>query len=167
MRLVTRASRYVHAVEQIDVDDLVARGVRCVLLDRDNTLVPRDTKVAPPQVMAWMRSLAQKGISCCMVSNNFHTRQVCASAEELGCAVVHHAMKPAPIAVWLAVQTMGVPIEQTVLVGDQVFTDVIAGNLAGVETILVRPQSDEDLWYTKLLRKVEWMFMRGAQFEGE
>lgn len=164
---LVRPGRYVASVELIDIEGLREQGIRCVLVDRDNTLVPRDTKVAPPAVSSWLDRLREAGIAVCMVSNNFHTNAVCASAEQLGCAVVHHAMKPAPVAVHIALHTMGVPKEQTVLVGDQLFTDVIAGNLAGVRTILVRPQSQEDLWYTQLFRKVENLFLRNATFEGE
>ena len=76
-------------------------------------------------------------------------------------------MKPAPIAVWRALALEGVPAEQTVLIGDQVFTDVVAANLAGVRTILVHPQTRHDLWYTQLLRLVEEPILRDARFEGE
>ena len=62
---------------------------------------------------------------------------------------------------------VGVPAEQTVLIGDQIFTDMIAGNLAGVQTILVRPQSRRDLWYTYILRAMEHMVLRDVSFEGE
>lgn len=164
---ITKAWRYVHSVDLIDVDDLKRNNIRCVLLDRDNTLVPRDSKVAPPEVMSWLKGLKAAGIACCMVSNNFHTSHVLRSAAELDVACVHHAMKPAPIAIKVALATVGVPAEQAVMIGDQVFTDIMAGNLAGVRTILVRPQSEEDLFYTKLFRKVEWVFFEGATFEGE
>ncbi len=164
---LVRASRYVASVDLIDVDDLCEQGVRCVLLDRDNTLVPRDIKTAPPEVRAWLSKLHEAGMAVCMVSNNFHTNAVCASAEELGCAVVHHAMKPLPVAVKYAMHMVGVPSEQTVLIGDQIFTDMMAGNLAGVQTILVRPQSRRDLWYTYILRAMEHVVLRNVTFEGE
>ena len=54
--------------------------------------------------------------------------------------------------------------EQTVMVGDQIFTDVIAGNLAGVSTILVKPQSNEDLWYTNIIRHVERRILKNVTF---
>ena len=57
--------------------------------------------------------------------------------------------------------------EATVMVGDQVFTDVVAGNLAGVRTVLVRPQSRRDLWYTQVFRVFELLALRGVSFEGE
>lgn len=166
MRLF-RANRYVASVCDIDPDELVDAGVRCVLVDRDNTLVPRDTKVAPPEVRAWLDSLREVGIVVCMVSNNFHTRAVCASAADLGCEVVHHAMKPAPFAIGVALRKMRVSKRAALLVGDQVFTDIVAGNLAGIRTVLVRPQSVEDLWYTKAFRKVERLVLNGVSFEGE
>lgn len=142
-------------VASIDVDGLVDAGVRCVLIDRDNTIVPRDTKQAPKSALAWLDALRAAGIKVCMVSNNFHSREVEESARELGCKVVHHAMKPAPCAVRRALKLMGATADEAVLVGDQVFTDVMAGNLAGVRPILVDPQSTTDLWYTHIFRVFE------------
>lgn len=152
---LVRPWRRERAITDVDVDELAATGVRCVLFDRDNTVVPRDTGVAPESVMDWICRVREAGIALCMVSNNFHSQQVEASAAELGCAVVHHAMKPAPFAVRRALALVGVDASEAVLIGDQVFTDVMAGNLAGVRTILVEPQSTSDLWYTHIFRVFE------------
>lgn len=161
------ADRYVASLELVDVDELVGWGVRLVLLDRDNTCVPRDARMAPEGVRAWFSCARSAGLALCLVSNNFHSRAVRASGEELGCPSISRAMKPAPVAVWLALAQNGVPPEQTVLIGDQVFTDVVAANLAGVRTILVRPQSRVDLWYTQILRLVEEPVLHGVRFDGE
>ena len=152
---LVRPWRRERAITDVDVDELATSGVRCVLFDRDNTVVPRDTGVAPESVMDWICRVREAGIALCMVSNNFHSQQVEASAVELGCAVVHHAMKPAPFAVRRALALVGVDASEAVLIGDQVFTDVMAGNLAGVRTILVEPQSTSDLWYTHIFRVFE------------
>ena len=152
---LVRPWRRERAITDVDVDELAASGVRCVLFDRDNTVVPRDTGVAPESVMDWICRVREAGIALCMVSNNFHSQQVEASAAELGCAVVHHAMKPAPFAVRRALAIVGEDASEAVLIGDQVFTDVMAGNLAGVRTILVEPQSTSDLWYTHIFRVFE------------
>lgn len=145
----------VHAITDLSVDELAAAGVRCVLVDRDNTCVPRDTGVVPPTVLAWLARARAAGMATCVVSNNFHGSQVESSARELGCACVHHAMKPAPFAVRRALRLMGAVPSEAILIGDQVFTDVVAGHLAGVRTALVDPQSTTDLWYTHVLRVVE------------
>lgn len=154
MGLLTPARR-TRAITDISIPELAASGVRCILVDRDNTCVPRDTGRVPAEVLDWLASAREAGMATCMVSNNFHTREVEASAAELGCSCVHHAMKPAPFAVRRALGLVGVSAGEAVLVGDQVFTDVVAGNLAGVRTILVEPQSTSDLWYTHIFRAVE------------
>ena len=161
------AWRYVARAELISPEGLLAEGVRCVLLDRDNTIVPRDTKTAPPEVLAWLDELRAAGIKTCIVSNNFHTKQVMASAAQLGCDAVDHAMKPAPFALWRALKKTGVGPHEAILVGDQVFTDVASANLAGVRCVLVRPQSKTDLWYTHIFRIFESLTLRGKHFEGE
>lgn len=164
---VFAATRYVARIEQVEVDWLVEQGIHCVLMDRDNTCVPRDAKVAPPAVLSWIEKVHAAGIPTFVVSNNFHGKQVERSAKELSSPAIHHAMKPAPFAVMHALHKMGVSADEAVLIGDQVYTDVVAGNLAGVRTILVRPQSTTDLWYTHILRIGERLLLRGHVFEGE
>ena len=162
-----RAGRYVASVDLIDVDALMADGVRLVLIDRDNTCVPRDTKEAPAAVVSWLDRVRAASIKLCMVSNNFHSGEVRASAAELGMDVVDHAMKPAPFALRRAMRLMDATPQETVMVGDQVFTDLMAGNLAGVRTILVRPQARKDLWYTHVFRVFEKLALHGVSFDGE
>ena len=161
------ATRYIHAIEMVDIDWLRSLGVRCVLMDRDNTCVPRDSKVAPPAVMEWIERVHEAGMTTCIVSNNFHSKQVERSAAELDSDVIHHAMKPFPFAVRAALRKMGVRPDEASLIGDQVYTDVWAGNLAGVRTVLVRPQCTTDLWYTHIMRIGERMILHGQTFEGE
>lgn len=161
------ATRYVASLPLVDIDELVGEGVRLVLLDRDNTCVPRDASSAPAEVVAWLDCARAAGLELCLVSNNFHSREVRATADELGMDVVDHAMKPAPFALAKAMRMKGFSPDQTVMVGDQVFTDVCAGNLAGVRTVLVRPQSRSDLWYTHVFRVFERLALRGVTFLGE
>ncbi|RVU98636.1 YqeG family HAD IIIA-type phosphatase [Coriobacteriales bacterium OH1046] len=164
---IFHAWRYVSRVELIDLDALAAAGIRCLLLDRDNTIVPRDTKRAPHEVAAWIARAHELGFSLCFVSNNIHTRLVAADAAEFDAGYIDRAMKPLPLAVKRALDKMGVSADEAVLIGDQVFTDICAGNLGGVRTILVRPQSRRDLWYTYLFRVFESLTLLGRRFEGE
>jgi len=152
--LLTPWRRY-ERVEQIDPLELREQGVRLVLLDRDNTLVPRDGVCAPASVQLWLFDLKAAGIDTIMVSNNFHVQAVARSAGELGVDAIPKACKPLPFALRRAVKLSGHRLGETVMVGDQLFTDVVAGSLASVRTILVAPQSRKDLWYTKILRRVE------------
>lgn len=162
-----RATRYVAALPLVSVDELVGEGVRLVLLDRDNTCVPRDAAAAPAEVAAWLDRARAAGLELCLVSNNFHTSQVSRSARELGVDFVDHAMKPGPWALVRAMRRFSARPDETVMIGDQVFTDVAAGNLAGVRTVLVRPQSRSDLWYTHVFRVFERLALHGVTFDGE
>lgn len=166
MSLVS-ATRYVASLDRVKVDELVADGVRLVLLDRDNTCIPGGAREAPPEVLSWLARVRSAGIRTCLVSNNTHARSVEASARSLGCDAVAAAFKPAPFAVWAALAKEGVPAEQAVLIGDQLFTDMLAGNLAGVRTILVRSQAGSELFYTRLFRLGERVLLRNQHFEGE
>ena len=161
------AARYVARIEDVDIDALVRGGVRLVLVDRDNTCVPRDSHVAPPAVVEWFARAREAGLALCLVSNNVHSTQLAATAAELGCDVMTHAFKPSPHALFLALWRYRVARWQCVMIGDQIFTDVIAGNLARIPTILVHPQCDEDLWYAVPFRRLESWMVRNKHFEGE
>lgn len=157
--------RYVASVDRIDLDELRAEGKRAILLDRDNTLVPRDRPTAPAEVAAWLDHARVLGFKLCMVSNNWHRDQVLRSAGELGLDAISHAMKPAPFALASALKRIGVGKDEAVMVGDQLYTDVWAGKLAGIDTILVKPQTTVDLWYTQIFRIFERRALRDLTCE--
>lgn len=148
-------SRYVSAVQNIDLDELWDAGKRYILLDRDNTLVPRDSTTAPQPVVDWLDAARAKGFKLYMVSNNWRRSHVMRSSRELGLGAISHAMKPAPFMLMKALKRLGATRGEAVMIGDQLYTDVWAGNFAGVDTILVKPQCREDLWYTQIFRVFE------------
>lgn len=151
---------------RIDLDTLWADGKRAILLDRDNTLVPRDTEQVPAAVSAWLDTARAKGFKLCMVSNNWHRDQVMASARELGLEAISHAMKPGRRLPSRRVLSASAPqADEAVLIGDQLYTDVWSGNFAGVDTILVKPQATQDLWYTQIFRIFERRALRDLPCE--
>ncbi len=162
---VCTPGRYVASVDRIDLDALWSAGKRCLLLDRDNTLVPRDTGRIPAEVSAWLADARRKGFEVMLVSNNWHRDQVRASAEELGIDWISHAMKPAPFAIRAALHRCGMRPAEAVMIGDQLYTDVAAGNLSGLDTILVVPQATTDLWYTQIFRIFERRALKRVPLE--
>lgn len=154
MSLLT-ASAYIECVDLIDLDALKAYGYRFLLMDRDNTCMPLNTFTIPPAIERWFAKAQAMGFETCLVSNNIFGDSVKASADKLNSSAIYAAMKPSPFALLNAMRERDYTKDETVLVGDQVYTDVVAGNLAGIATILVKPQSDTDLFYTKVLRKLE------------
>lgn len=155
---------YVSSVHAIDLDALAAAGVSVLLLDLDNTLLPRDTNVVPDELKAWVARLRERGFRMCLVSNNWHER-VKAVADELGFDLVDKAIKPLPPAFLIALHRLGARRRQAVVVGDQLFTDILGGKLLGMRTVLVSPLSTTDLPHTLLLRRLEALVLQGRRPE--
>lgn len=144
----------VSAIQEVNLERLSTQGVRGVIFDLDNTLVAADAAEPLPPVRAWIARLHAMGFRSCIVSNNFAARTK-AIGQILQVSVVTGAVKPAPWAFRRAMRLMGTRPSQTALIGDQVFTDVLGGNLLGIRTILVDPISSREFPTTRLVRLVE------------
>lgn len=153
---------YVTDVHHIDLDALASAGIDTLLVDLDNTLLPRDTNVVPDELRNWAKTLADRGFKVCLVSNNWHDR-VHDVAEELGFCLVAKAIKPLPFAFLRALRLMDSSRVAAATVGDQIFTDVLGGNLLGMRSVLVQPLSDTDLPHTLLLRRLERLVLAGRR----
>lgn len=149
-----RPSSQVSTVYDIDLTALRARGIRGVILDLDNTIVPWGAREVSPRLPLWIASARNADLQLCIVSNNMGSR-VTAIARRLGLPVVAGALKPRRRALRRALTVMGTTPEATALVGDQLFTDILGGNRLGLHTILVRPQGRKEFVLTRLVRLVE------------
>ena len=146
----------------IDLTALARSGIRAFLIDIDNTLLPRDTSVFPPEFLDWVRALPDAGFGVHFVSNNWHAH-IYERAAEVGFPVVAKAMKPLPRGFREAARRLGVTPRECAVVGDQIFTDILGGNLVGATTVLVRPLSVSDLPHTLVLRRIERVIMAGRE----
>ena len=153
---------YLRTVRDIDLDALKGRGIDTLLMDLDNTLLPRDSSIVPPEIVEWAAELARTGFTVCLVSNNWHER-VNEVAEQLGFSLVAKAIKPLPFAFLRALKKVGSTRERSAIVGDQMFTDVLGGKLLGIKTVLVLPLSQSDLPHTLALRHLERLLLAGRQ----
>jgi len=151
---------YLVDVHAIDLEGLKASGIDTLLVDLDNTLLPRDTNLVPQELSDWAQDLARRGFRVCLVSNNWHDR-VKTVADELGFELVSKAVKPLPFAFLRALSKVGSDRRRAAVVGDQLFTDVLGGRLLGMRTVLVVPLSQTDLPHTLLLRRLERLVLAG------
>lgn len=149
---------YYTSVHAIDLEGLNVRGVDSLLVDLDNTLLPRDTNEVPPELVRWSGLLKQRGFSACLVSNNWHG-YVSDVARELGFEIVPKALKPLPRGFRAGMQLLGTVPQRSAVVGDQLFTDVLGGNIVGCTTVLVSPLSATDLPHTLFLRLIERLLL--------
>jgi len=144
-----------NSIYDIDLSALLARGMRGMILDLDNTIVPWGERQAPGELVRWIGTAQAMGLHLCIVSNNRGLR-VNRLAEAMGLPCVPGALKPRRGAFRRALTLMGTTPESTVLVGDQLFTDIFGGNRLGLYTILVTPQSGREFVLTRISRFFEW-----------
>ena len=125
-------------------DELSSSGIKTALLDFDNTL-GRDHATEPEEFSYnCVKMIEEKGIKCCLVSNAKSGRSA-KIAEMLG----------VPSGVIKAMELMNSTPAESVMVGDQIFTDVIAGNRAGLRTFMVEKLYKPEIWYVMLKRPFE------------
>lgn len=143
---------YVSSVRQIDLDALWERGIRCVLFDLDNTVVPRDVSQFSPEITRWFEDLRKRGFKTCIVSNNGPGR-VHSLAGPMNLPFVCRAVKPRKRPFIRAMELLGVSPGETAVIGDQIFTDILGGNRLGLYTILVVPMPGKEYWATELINR--------------
>jgi HAD superfamily phosphatase (TIGR01668 family) len=129
-------------------------GIKGIILDIDNTLEPYEHPLPGEHVKAWLESLSENGICAAIVSNNGRER-VELFNKDLSLFAVYKAKKPFKKNVLIAMEKMGTDLNNTILMGDQVFTDVWAAHNAGIPAILVPPINDKRDIFTRFKRLLE------------
>ncbi|WP_223067200.1 YqeG family HAD IIIA-type phosphatase [Paenibacillus caui] len=145
----------VNTVFDIDLEDLYAKGYRGIITDLDNTLVGAKDPLATPKLAAWFENVKRYGFKLVIVSNN-NLKRVSAFATPLNIEYVYKARKPSGAPFHRAMNMMGLKPEETIVIGDQLMTDVYGGNRRGLFTVLVLPISVTDEGFgTRINRQLE------------
>ncbi|UNK20001.1 YqeG family HAD IIIA-type phosphatase [Paenibacillus sp. N3/727] len=133
----------VNTVFDINLEELYEQGYRGIITDLDNTLVGAKAPLATPELVAWFKKVKEIGFQLIIVSNN-QLERVSKFATPLDIQYVHKARKPSNIPFRKAMKMMDLKNEQTIVVGDQMLTDVYGGNRLGLYTVLVMPIAIND-----------------------
>ncbi|MBM6832050.1 YqeG family HAD IIIA-type phosphatase [Faecalicoccus acidiformans] len=155
---------YVSSYRKIDIDRLKQAGIRLLLCDIDNTLMAYNEKVPNQKVIAFIEKVKASGITVALCSNATKKRAY-RFGEDLHVSQVYYlSCKPMPFRFWKAVKDHHCQKNEVAILGDQLFTDVLGGNLAGIYVILTAPISKVDRSTTKFTRKFEnFVFRRLAK----
>ena len=146
-------------IYDITPDFLTSLGVKGVILDIDNTLVPYENATPTESVLAWLSALNGVGIKCAIVSNNNKSR-VEVFNEQLRLPAYHWSAKPFADSVNRAICDIGTDKASTVFIGDQILTDVWAAHNAGIRAMLVSPIKDKTDTLTRFKRRIEKHFIK-------
>ncbi|HHV62652.1 MAG TPA: YqeG family HAD IIIA-type phosphatase [Firmicutes bacterium] len=150
---------YVDSICNIDLDKLRKLGIRGIIFDIDNTIVEWGSNQVDPETERWIARAKDSGFRMCILSNNLR-RRIKLISEVLGIPYTPAGIKPRKAAFLRAVKLLGTRVEETAVVGDQLFTDILGGNLSGLFTILVKPLCRREFITTRFMRVLERLVMR-------
>ena len=151
------------SVLDVPFEGLKEMGKTCLLLDFDNTLGTDRAERPGEYAFECVKKVKENGFTCCLVSNAKSSRSSNIAAE-LDIPCVTYAHKPRPDGVNRALKLMNVESDKAVLIGDQIFTDVMAGKFAGVYTIMVEKYAPKEVWYIVLKRGLEMIVRAIGKF---
>lgn len=157
MRIIT--PRYIFRnITSITPAFLQEKGIEALVLDVDNTLTEHGSQYLRPEIEEWVMKMRADGIKMMIASNNVKKR-VEPFAKRLGFEYVSFCCKPSPIWLIKALRKWRIPRKKLALVGDQIFTDGLAGQLYGATVLMVRPLAEDTKATIRFKRKLEKPFI--------
>ncbi|QGT98926.1 Hydrolase, HAD subfamily IIIA [Candidatus Syntrophocurvum alkaliphilum] len=150
---------YVDSIFDISLEKLKKLKIRALIIDLDNTLTEWNSNIIASEIEEWFEQIKDEGFKACILSNNGEERVV-KVADKLGIPYIPKAAKPRRKSFYKAMALLESSAKETAVIGDQVFTDVLGGNRAGLFTILVVPINRKEFMGTKISRAMEYFVLR-------
>ena len=150
-------SEFHNSFFDIDFKQLYDNGFRYIITDLDNTLISYDETHPTTEIETKFKDLKTMGFDIVLLSNN-HPPRIATFVKELDVPGIANARKPLTIGLKKAMKAMpNSTKKQTIVIGDQLVTDIYGANRFGVYSILVNPlKKKTEKWYTKMNRKLEY-----------
>lgn len=133
------------ALPDLKPEMLTERGIKLLMLDFDNTIVPYTTSVPTDRMARWLQEMLAAEIRICIVSNSRKNR-VPDFCRQYGLDCITRAKKPFAKGICQCLSRYGAEPAEAALVGDQIFTDTLGANAAGVTSILVEAINNHNFW---------------------
>lgn len=133
------------ALTQLTATMLQKRNIQLLMMDFDNTIVPYTTSIPTREMLAWLEQMNHSGIQLCVVSNSRNSR-VRVFCQTYGLDCITHAKKPFSKGIKECLARYGMDAGHSALVGDQIYTDVLGANCAGVTSILIPAIHNHNIW---------------------
>ena len=146
-------------VTDLTPEFLQKRGIRLLMLDFDNTIIPYTTNAPTEKIAAWLKMMTESSVQLCVVSNSKRDR-VKRFCKAYGIDCITHAKKPFSKGIKACLARYGYPANTCALVGDQIYTDVLGANCAGVQSILVNAIDNHNFWLkARHALELPWIFI--------
>lgn len=145
---------YLNSVYDFNLEYLYEQGYKAILADLDNTLAPWDSDIVSSELKEWVNRILSMDMKIIIVSNARNNR-VQQFVKELNISGIAMAKKPFGGGFKKALKKLGLTKDEVIMVGDQVFTDVLGARLQRIKVALVKPLSEKELMITKFMRYFE------------
>lgn len=152
--MLFRPKYTIDTIYHLNTDKLHEMGIKAVFSDLDNTLLAWNKFETAEEMNKLNQRLAKANIKLVVISNN-NAERVGKVLNPYHIAFVAKSRKPLPFAITKERERLGLKKAQVMMVGDQLITDIQAANLAGVESVLVKPLVETDKWNTRINRFLE------------
>ena len=145
---------YQKSIYTIDYDKLLERGIKFILFDLDNTIVPVTLKKPNKKIKELFEDLKDKGFTLIIFSNS-NKKRIKPFKDDLEVDCCANAKKPSKKKFLKVINEFHLSVDEIAIIGDQILTDIVGGNKIGITTILVNPVSTYDPFFTRINRKFE------------
>src|SRR3989338_8722227 len=136
-------------IYKIDFTKLRQRVIDTLIIDVDDTLIPKTVNDIYPRVLEWVVDRKSEGFKIGLISNSRHPLRVKYIGESLKLPAIALGFKPFPFAFSKILNLLNSKHEKSVVIGDQLFMDILGGNLLNLHTIYVKPLTEETFWARK------------------
>ena len=147
----------IRAITELNPEMLQNVGIELLMLDFDNTIVPYTTDVPTEEMAQWLQMMLTSPVKICVVSNSRNSR-VKRFCEKYGIDCITHAKKPFPKGIRECLARYDLPKSVCALAGDQIYTDTLGANCAGIRSVLVEAIHNHNFWL-KLRHVAEMPFI--------
>lgn len=149
-----RPDYFVDSISDLPLELLIYNDIKLILLDIDDTLTKRDDQNIDSKTLNWIQTMQKNGFKLFLISNNFFER-VKPFADKIGLPFLHLSGKPLPISFLWALFKTRTKRKNALIIGDQIFADILGANLIGVKSVLVEPRSTSKKFFMKIKRIIE------------
>lgn len=141
-------------ITDISVELLNKYNINALILDVDNTLSTHHGQVLTNGLEDWLKMMRKNNVKLTILSNS-KSKRVEPFAKRISLDYISLGLKPLPFGYLRAVRALACKRKNTAIVGDQIFTDIIGGNVVGVKTIWLTPIEPEPMLSFRIRRKLE------------
>ncbi|WP_159438290.1 YqeG family HAD IIIA-type phosphatase [Massiliimalia massiliensis] len=155
---------YLHRITDLTPELLAHYGIKGIVLDVDNTLTHHGSQEVSQPVLDWLAQMRNAGMKLTIASNNYEKR-INPFAAKLKLDYISMSCKPMTFAFTKACKKFGLSKKEVALVGDQVYTDILGGNIKGMFTVLVQPFELEHGMLFRIKRRLEKFHLRKCKLQ--